>query len=205
MKSRAAFRQAVMFAAFAASMTASPVFAQRSTTRGWMLGAYVQGGSLTVDGDDPSGGGGLGIRAGYGVNRHFTPYLEADAIQFDVANTDLGGDWGMTHLDLGVRYSFANSLRRWVPFLETALGVRAVIVNDGTVNGTNVGRVTFSGGAFSLGGGVSYYVKQHVAVETLIKFTGGTFENVNVGDVTVGNLDIKAQSTRLKIGVAWWP
>jgi len=194
-----------MLAAFAAGMTASPMLAQRSTTRGWMLGAYLQGGSLTVDGHDPSGGGGLGIRAGYGVNRHFTPYIEADAIQFDVANTDLGGDWGMTHLDFGVRYSFANSLRRWVPFLETALGVRAVIVNDGTVNGNDVGRVTFSGGAFSLGGGVSYYVKQHVAIETLIKFTGGTFENVNVGDVTVGNLDIKAQSTRLKIGVAWWP
>jgi hypothetical protein len=48
-------------------------------------------------------------------------------------------------------------------------------------------------------------VKQHVAVETLIKFTSGKFENVDVGDVTVRNLDIEAQSTRLKIGVAWWP
>jgi hypothetical protein len=205
MTSPAAFRQAVMLAALAASMTASPVLAQRSTTRGWVLGAHLQGGSLTVDNDDPAGGGGLGVRAGYGLNRHFTPYLEADAIQFDVSNTELGGTWGMTHLDLGVRYNFANSLRRWVPFLETALGVRAVIVDDGTANGTNVGRVTFSGGAFSLGGGVGYYVKQHFAIETLIKFTGGTFENVDVGNVTVRNLDIEAESTRLKFGVAWWP
>ena len=205
MTSPAAFHRAVMLAAFAAGMTASPVLAQRSTTRGWVLATHLQGGSLSVDHDDPSGGGGLGIRAGYGVNRYFTPYLEADAIQFDVANTDLGGQWGMTHVDLGVRYSFANSLRRWVPFLEAALGVRAVIVDDGTVNGNDVGRVTFSGGAFSLGGGVGFYVKQHVAIETLIKFTSGTFENVNVGDVTVGNLDIQAQSTRLKFGVAWWP
>jgi Outer membrane protein beta-barrel domain len=205
MPSPAAFCQAVMLAALAASMTASPVLAQRSTTRGWVLGAHLQGGSLSVDHDDPAGGGGLGIRAGYGVNRHFTPYLEADAIQFDVTNTELGGSWGMTHLDLGLRYSFANSLRRWVPFLETALGVRAVIVDDGTVNGASIGRVTFSGGAFSLGGGVGFYVKQHVAVETLIKFTGGTFQNVDVGDVTVRNLDIEAESTRLKIGVAWWP
>jgi len=202
---RAAFPQAVMLAAFAASMTVSPVLAQRSTTRGWVLGAHLQGGSLTVNNDDPRGGGGLGVRAGYGVNRYFTPYLEADAIQFDVPNPDLGGTWGMTHLDVGLRYNFANSLRRWVPFLETALGVRAVIVDDGTSNGTDVGRVTFSGGAFSLGGGVGYYVKQHVAIETVFKFTGGKFENVDVGNVTVRNLDIDASSTRVKFGVEWWP
>ncbi|HSL70952.1 MAG TPA: hypothetical protein VK864_11970, partial [Longimicrobiales bacterium] len=64
--------RAVMLAAAAAGMAVSPVAAQRSTTRGFMLGAHLQGASLTVQDGDPDSGGGLGLRAGYGFSRRFT-------------------------------------------------------------------------------------------------------------------------------------
>src|SRR5688572_1111094 len=99
----------VVLAATAASITASSAAAQRSTTRGFTVGAHLQGASLTVDNGDPDGGGGFGARVGYGFNRRFTGYLEADAIVFDVANPDFGGYWSMVHADLGVRFNFANS------------------------------------------------------------------------------------------------
>lgn len=196
---------AVMLAAFVVSVAASPAIAQRSTTRGFTIGAHLQGGSLTVDDEDPVGGGGIGMRVGYGVNRHFTPYLELDGIKFDVENTDLSGEWSMADFDLGLRYNFSNSQRRWIPFLETAIGGRAVTVEDATSDGSDVGRVTFTGGAFSLGGGVAYYARERFAIESLVKFTGGRFEHIDIGDVTLNNLDIDASSFRFKIGVAWWP
>jgi hypothetical protein len=104
-----------------------------------------------------------------------------------------------------VRYNFANSLRRWVPFLDAAIGARAVSVSDATSDGDDVGTVTFSGGALSLGGGISFFASQTFAIETLVKFTGGSFEEVEVGNVSVRNLEIEASSFRFKLGVSWWP
>jgi hypothetical protein len=196
----------VVLAATAASIMASSVVAQRSTTRGFTVGAHLQGASLTVDDGDPDGGGGFGARVGYGFNRRFTGYLEADAIVFDVANPDFGGYWSMVHADLGVRFNFANSTRRWVPFLEGALGARAVQVEDRTrMNGDSVPELNFSGGAASIGGGISFFATEKLAIETLMKLTGGTFEQVDVGNVSVRNLDIDASSFRFKLGLAWWP
>jgi hypothetical protein len=205
MSSARAFRRAVILAVVAAGVAAPSALAQRSTTRGWTVGAHLQGATLSVDGEDPDGGGGFGLRAGYGFNRKLAPYVEIDAIVFDVANPEFGGYWSMAHVDLGLRYSFANSLRRWVPFLEGAVGARGVKVDDATIDGNNVGDINFSGGSVSLGGGVGYYVTQKVAVEALIKFTGGRFEERNIGNVTINDLDIEATSTRIKIGFAWWP
>ncbi len=190
---------------FAVSLAATPAAAQKSTTRGLNIGAHLQGASLTVEDDDPAGGGGMGVRAGYGFNRRFTGYLEVDGIVFDVENPELEGEWAMAHVDLGLRFNFANSLNRWVPFLEGAIGARAVSMEDATSDGEDVGKVTFSGGAFSLGGGISFFTSEKFALESLVKFTGGTFEQVDVGDVSVRNLDIDASSFRFKLGVSWWP
>ena len=197
--------RAVLLAAIAASTAVSPALAQRSTTRGFTLGAHLQGASLTVEDEDPAGGGGAGLRVGYGFNRNFTGYIEADGIAFDVENPDFGGEWTMGHLDLGLRYSFANSLRRWVPFLEAAASGRTVRLEDATVEGDSIGTLTFSGGALSIGGGVGFFVSEKLAVETLVKFSGGTFEQIDVGSVSVNDLDIEASSFRFKVGLAWWP
>jgi hypothetical protein len=191
--------------ALAAGLAAAPIAAQRSTTRGLNIGAHLQGASLTVEDGDPAGGGGFGLRAGYGFNRSFTGYLEADGIVFDVENPELQGEWTMAHFDVGARYHFANSLRRWVPFLDAALTGRAVSVQDATSDGADVGTVKFSGGAFSLGGGISFFTSERLAIETGVKLTGGTFEQVDIGAVSVRNLDIDANSFRFKLGLSWWP
>ena len=203
MRSIWALRAALL--AVMAGMAATPAAAQRSTTRGFSIGAHLQGASLTVEDDDPSGGGGAGLRLGYGFNRSLTGYVEVDAIAFDVENPELEGEWAMAHVDLGVRYNFANSQRRLIPFLDAAIGARAVSVEDATSDGEDAGEVTFNGGSFSLGGGLSFFTSEKFAVETLVKFTGGTFEQIEVGDVAVNNLDIDASSFRFKFGVSWWP
>jgi hypothetical protein len=196
--------RAVLLAVLA-SMAATPAAAQRSTTRGFNIGAHLQGASLTVEDDDPSNGSGAGLRIGYGFNRRFTGYVELDGVAFEVENPELEGEWTMGHVDLGLRYNFANSLRRWIPFIEGSVGARAVSVEDAMRDGEEVGTTTFSGGSLSLGGGISFFTSEKFAIETLMKFTGGTFEQIDVGDVSVRNLDIEASSFRFKLGVSWWP
>jgi len=191
--------------ALAATLTASAATAQLSTTRGVNLGIHFLGASLKVEDGDPSGGGGLGARLGYGFNRSFMGYLEADGIVFDVENPELQGRWTMAHFDLGGRYHFANSLRRWVPFLDAAITARAVSVEDANSDGMDIGTITFSGGALSVGGGIAFYASEKLAIETLMKFTGGKFQQVDLGAVSVRNLDIDASSFRFKFGLSCWP
>lgn len=181
--------------------------AQVSTTRGWSLGAHLVGASLSVEDDDANGGGGLGLRAGYGFNRTVTVFLSVDGIAFDAENapTEVSGEWTMAHADLGARFHFANALRRWVPWLEAAVGGRTVSLEDEVVDGEEREGVTFTGGSFTVGGGLDVYLRQTLALELGLRFTGGEFTDVEVGNVTVEGLDLDASSVRVGLGLTWWP
>jgi hypothetical protein len=180
--------------------------AQESTTRGLTLGVHLSGSSLTVESGDPSNGGGAGIRVGYGINRIVTLFAQVDGSQVDVDDTDdLAGAWTMAHVDLGARFNFASTLRSWVPYLEAALTTRAVSVDNATVGQQAAGSISFSGAALTAGGGISLYLKQTLALDVGVKLTAGEFTQIDVGAISVGGLDIDAQSARFNVGLAWWP
>ncbi len=181
--------------------------AQQSTTRGLNLGFHFAAASLSVEGGDQNNGGGAGFRAGYGVNRIVTVFLELDGATVDV--TDAGGSvtgsWAMAHGDLGVRFHFANSLRSFVPYLEAALTGRAVSIGDARLDQQDVGSVNFSGGALSVGGGISLYLRRTLALDVGLKLSAGEFTEVGVGNLSLSGLHIDATSSRLNIGLVWWP
>lgn len=180
--------------------------AQLSTTRGWSFGAHLQGTSLTVEQGEANAGSGLGLRAGYGFNRIVTGFVHVDGGRIEVPGDEaIVGDWNLAHAELGARFHFANSLRRWVPYVETSVGARAVTVDNPQVDGQPVDRLSFNGGAFTLGAGLSTFVSKTLAIDVSLKFTGGRFTEVNVGDFTARTLDVDASSTRFGIGVIWWP
>jgi hypothetical protein len=186
--------------------SAAPLAAQKSTTRGLNLGFHLQAASLSVQDQDHEGGGGAGFRIGYGVNRIITLYFEADGISVDSENADaFQGKWTLAHADVGARFHFANTLRSWVPYLEVAVGGRAAKVKDVLSNGQTVGDIDFNGGSFSFGGGIYVYFKQTLALDVGLKFSDGEFNEVDIGAISVNNLDIDATSTRFKIGIVWWP
>lgn len=180
--------------------------AQRSTTRGWSLGAHLLATSLTPEGGSASSGGGLGVRAGYGFNRIFTGFVEIDGSKIDISESGtIVGSWELAHAEVGARFHFANSLRRWVPYVETSVGARAVTVRDAEFAGRSTGNVTFNGGAFTVGTGLSAYLKPTLAFDASLKWTGGKFTEIDLGDTALQNLDIDANSFRFGLGFIWWP
>jgi opacity protein-like surface antigen len=194
----------VQFAA--ASLLAPQLTAQRSTTRGLSLGLAVMGTSLDVENGDRSTGSALGLQVGYGFNRIITGYLHVDGGEIEVAKgAALSGKWSLGHAEIGARFHLGNSLHRVRPYLETALGARVVSVENAQSENATANKVSFSGGAFTLGAGVATYFKPSLALDVGLKFTGGSFSEIDFGSVAVKNLDIKASSVRFGVGLTWWP
>ena len=198
----AAFPLAALVPLLAAGLAS----AQESTTRGFTIGLHASGASLAVEDQERNNAGGGGVHVGLGVNRRITIFAQFDRAEFDEPSTgDIEGVWAMGHFDVGVRFNFANSLRRWVPFLEAALGYRAVTVSDPVVDNIAVNEVSISGAGITVGGGVDFYFSESWALDVQLLWTGGEFTTVRVDNVSVSGLDIDAQSTRFNVGVSWWP
>jgi opacity protein-like surface antigen len=187
----------------------SPVIssAQKSTSRGLSIGLQALGTSLTVENGDENNGGGLGLRVGYGFNRIVTGFITLDGstVQIPASNSFVAGDWTLAHAEVGARFHFANSLRRWVPYLETAIGARSVSIDNASVNNAAAGKVSFNGPALSVGTGMSVFVTRKWAFDAGLRWTGGKFTEIDLGNSALRNLDIEAASFRLGVGVVWWP
>ncbi|MFN0099520.1 MAG: outer membrane beta-barrel protein [Gemmatimonadaceae bacterium] len=204
----AAVRRASLACGVAGAILAFPMPAltQASTTRGLSVGAHFLGSSLEVENGDRSNGGGFGLRVGYGFNRVITGFIQVDGSRVEVEEgQSLGGQWDVNHTEIGARFHFANSLRRVVPYLEVAVGGRSVKVSDAEFNGQPAGEVTFSGAAVTFGGGLSAYFNRKLAFDASLRLTGGEFNKVDVGSVSVNDLDIDASSVRVAFGLTWWP
>jgi hypothetical protein len=65
--------------------------------------------------------------------------------------------------------------------------------------------IRFNGGSFTLGGGISAYFTQVLALDVGLKLSTGEFNEIEVGALALRNLSIDAQSSRLSVGLVWWP
>lgn len=183
--------------------------AQVSTTRGFTVGAHLQATSIRVEDGDTREGGGVALRVGYGFNRIVTGFIHLDGSVIEIPSnegpTAIAGEWTLGHAEFGVRFHFANSLRRWVPYVETSAGGRVVSVKNASVDGRNAGTIDFNGGAFTVGGGLSAFFTEKVAFDVSLKFTGGEFTEIDLGGLAIRNLNIDAESFRFGLGFVWWP
>ncbi|MDH3270273.1 MAG: outer membrane beta-barrel protein [Gemmatimonadota bacterium] len=200
------FQRTALMAAAAFGVWTTSAAAQESTTRGFTIGAHLGGASLTIQDQDRNDAGGGGLTIGYGVNRNITLLAQLDGAQFDEQSTGtVEGDWTLGHVDLGVRYYFANSLRSWVPYLQAAFTFRAVGVKDPIVGGIQRDEVSISGGGLTLGGGLHYYVSQGFALDAQLAWTGGEFTTLRVDNTSQSGFDVDATSGRFNLGIVWWP
>jgi hypothetical protein len=189
---------ALVAAAPAAAQSAEAPLA-RSTTRGFALGAHLNGSSIQLggSGSDAESGGGIGLMLGYGVSNRITLFARTDVAEVDY--TGVEGSYTLAHVDLGARYSFASAARSLRPYVEASLqgaGVTDEIEGDD---------VSISGGGFGIGGGLEYFFNPKLALDVGLGVTGGNFSNAKVNGESVEDIDEDFTSSRFNIGISWHP
>lgn len=189
-------------------ITPAGVGAQSSRTQGLVIGGHLEGASMVVEGSDRSNGGGGGLLAGWAFTNGLGLFAQLDASNVDVRNQpDVEGSWRLAHLDLGARYHFRRPERTVVPYLQAAFSFRDVRVTDiAIVSPTATDELDLTGTAFTGGGGVMLHVTPSVAFEFGLLFSWGKLDEAKLDGETVdgfGEFDL--QSSRLNVGLAWWP
>jgi opacity protein-like surface antigen len=192
----------VLFALAAAPLSAQG--AVRSNTKGLLLGAGFAWQSIEVDefSDDSESGMGLDLNVGWGFTPKFAVLVDLSAVSLD--DDEGGEDIVLAHFDLLARYSFANAARAFVPYIEAGFNGRALAQDDADVDG-EIGDLSLTGSGLSLGGGVQYFMTPKWALNANLKWTNGEFNEVEFENVSISGLDIDATTTRLTLGVTWYP
>lgn len=182
----------------AGAQSAAPVF----NAKGFFLGAALNGSAIDSDelSDGTDSGGGLTLQLGFGFNPSLAIFLEGAAASIDAD----GESWILSHGDLGLRYHFVGAARKFVPFVEGSAGTRMGTLEDATLGGQQ-GDLEISGPGFTLGGGFLYFFNQGLGLNTSLKWTTGEFTTVKFRNVSVSGFEYDATTTRLSVGLTWFP
>lgn len=197
----------VLALSFALALAAAPLSAQgavRSNTKGLLIGAGFAWQSITIDefSEDSESGMGLDLNLGWGFTPKFAVLFDGSGVSLD--DDEGGEDIVLGHFDLLARYSFANAARAFVPYVEGGFGVRVLAQDDADFEG-ETGDVSLSGSAFTFGGGVQYFMTPKWAINANLKWTTGEFDEFQIDNVSFSGLDIDATTTRLTLGISWYP
>lgn len=193
----------IAWLAAASLILSHSLYAQRSNTAKLSFTFGIHGAALTSDdlSDDQQSGPGLHLGAGYGFSSRFAVFLDAYGASIKVRDEDRI----LSHIDIGIRFHFANPNRAFVPYLEGAFTGRAMTFDDQNVDGNDDIDVEASGGSFTIGGGVLVYFNPKWAFNAHVKWTGGEFSRIRVENVSIDGFDIDATTTRVGIGLSWFP
>ncbi len=156
---------------------------QKSNTKGFMVnaGPHTLGWAskyfLYLDQNAPSGYGG-GARVGYGVTQLIEPYVGFDITSMGISNVD-AQSFGITHVDLGVRFNFGGTILPVRPFVQGGYSSRKGVIKQ-VINNNDYVDAEFSGGTPHLGGGLRYFFKKAIAAYADGTFTVGKTSNLTL-------------------------
>ncbi|MET0400116.1 MAG: outer membrane beta-barrel protein [Longimicrobiaceae bacterium] len=186
-------------AGFAAAQVEAPPAV--SKTSGLELGVYLNGSALAIENEDEvESGGGLGARLGYGFTDRFQIFAAVTAA--NVEYSDVDDTYALGHFDLGGRFSFGSTAAKLRPFVQAAVGGRAVSLDLGGET------LDLRGAGFTGGAGLAYFLAPSVALDLGLDFTLGQFTEgrADGGDwEDLEDFEFDAQTTRFNIGLAWHP
>lgn len=180
-------------------VAAIPAAAQHT---GFSLGVGVQHTSQTVafgdfaDEDEEVSGVGLGLTAAYGFSNLISAFLTLDGSSVSSDDAD-DGDGTLAHADLGVRFHF-RAQPQLFPYVQAALSGIAISGDD------EGSEITFSGGGFTLGGGVKYFLSPRLALDGTLAYSGGQYTQVEVDGETFDDFEFDASSLRIRAGIEYY-
>jgi opacity protein-like surface antigen len=173
--------------------------------KGFSLGLALNGTAIkSEEAFDSSSetGGGLSLLAAFGFTQKFSLFLEGTGAALDIEDES----WTLAHGDLGLRYHFAGSGRKFVPFIDGAFtsilaGADEAEFDEGSSETVDV---EITGTGFSIGGGFDYFLSPRMAFVTAFRYTDAEFTKVKVDNVSVEGFDFDVSTTRLNVGLRWF-
>lgn len=173
-----------------------------SNTRGLFVGARTVGHGVAYEGDRDGGGGGVGLRLGYGFSDLFTGYVGIDGATISEGDgferLPEGDSYGLVYIDLGGRFHFRRD-HRWVPFLEASGSIVGLAFDTSEDQEDQYG-----GAAFTAGAGLLYFATPNLALEGAASMTAGSLMERELAG-TAEDIDIGVAGVRLHLGVAYYP
>jgi opacity protein-like surface antigen len=186
-------------------LTATPTFAQSSTTHGFALGLHAQGAGLDPEDDLNDAGGGGGLDFAYGFRNGISPFLTFSVAAMQPEEGKIGSSYALSELDLGARYHFGGEQASWRPFVEAAATAMLATFEDVNFGGA-IEDVQVKGPAFSVGGGIDYFISPSWSAGLGLRWSTGSFDEVTIRNVTV-RLDpgeeFDVRTTRLQLGLRY--
>jgi hypothetical protein len=185
----------------------------KDRTNKWVFGAHtIATPGVSITGPDfeewpvsTTMGGGLGIMAGYELNRAVTAFASLDLARQNSGVSWMAGSFGLVHAELGVRAKLSQSNPQSTPYLMAAIGRRAIGARITDYDEDEVYDIAFSGTMLSFGGGLQYLLSPKVSLDGGVELGLGTFDHYDA-DGDVGTVNANAStSIRVKFGVVWRP
>lgn len=151
---------------------------------------------------EDSYGGGFGLGFGWGFSELITLYMNFDGASMDA---DLTPDFGLGHFDLGVRFTFAGTTRRFKPFANVAFTGFGAYSDDWYRPGSGFRQeVGVGGGGMTFGGGFQHFFSTKVALDLALDLTFGEARRFEVDGVDFDrNRD--SFTSRFTVGIVWYP
>jgi opacity protein-like surface antigen len=187
-----------------------PVVKERTSK--WVFGAHtIAAPGVSITGQDIDGtfgtgmGGGIGIMAGYELNRAITGFASMDVARQNSGVNWMQGSFGLVHAELGVRARISQSNPQSVPYFTAAIGRRALGARITDLEDDEVHDMSLTGTMLSLGGGLQYQLSPKVSLDGGAEFAIGAFDHID-DDGELWTLNVNSTtSIRLRAGFTWRP
>jgi hypothetical protein len=189
----------------------APTTKERSNK--WVFGAHtIATPGVSITGPDfedwpfsTTMGGGLGIMAGYELNRAVTAFASLDVAKQNSGVSWMQGSFGLVHAELGIRANLSQTNAQSKPYLMAAIGKRAIGARITDFDEDDVYDLAFSGTMLSFGGGLQYLLSPKLALDGGVELGLGAFDHYDA-DGDIGSVSVNASTTiRVRAGVVWRP
>ena len=214
-------------AAIAAMLAAAPAAAQRTTsvskpaakapaakerTNKWVFGAHtIAAPGVSVTGADIDGswgtgmGGGIGIMAGYEINRSVIGFASFDVAKQPSGVNYMTGSFGLVHAEVGIRATLSQSNPQMMPYALAAVGRRAIGARVTDLEEDEIYDMSLSGTMLSFGGGVQYKLSPKMSLDAGAELGLGALDHVDDnGDLYTISVN-SSSSIRVRAGFVWRP
>ena len=188
-------------------LAAAPAYGQ-ARTKGFSITPRLYGASFTVDdaGDEVDGGGGLGLRLGYGFSKTVTAFVALEGAGIDAEGgpfENINDEYALGAFDIGAQFSFlpSNSIN---PFVRVGLNGTAAVFDVEGLDSDDDPEI--AGGGLTLGVGAEFFLSRSLAIEAALDLSGGQINTFRIGNVQFNDLDGSDYGAgRLGVGLVWRP